>query len=129
MSRGTLMSLLAVDLLVMAASGYVLMSRVRTHWNDTAPAPLVSAPAPAPAAPQPAAPAAATKPAAPAASVPAQPQNSEEPSAQEPSKSGDASVEKRILFKYRDAQAQKVAISGEFSHWSPKPMKKDKNGN
>jgi 1,4-alpha-glucan branching enzyme len=64
-----------------------------------------------------------------AVAAPSQPQNSEETSAQEPSKPGASSSEKRILFKYRDAQAQKVAISGEFSRWTPKPMKKDKNGN
>ena len=118
MGRGFLMALLALDLLVMGASGYVLWDRVKKNASPP-PAPIVvQPPMPAPA-PEPAAKLPGEKPedsgleeAAP------------EPTAKAKSRKHEGKP-KKISFHYRDPSAKRVSIVGEFNQWSPQLMKKD----
>lgn len=126
MSRGLMMALLALDLLLMAASGYIIFDRVRVHWQEAASAALPVRSAPAPAPVQPAAPAA--PPVQPAPAVSNAPAAGAKAQVQAPAASQEAPA-RRVLFKYRDSVPQRVSIVGDFNGWSPRLMKKDKNGN
>ena len=120
MNRGLLMALLALDLLLMAASGYIVLDRVRLHFQTASVSP---APHPAPAAAPTAQPAA--PPVQPAA---VEPPSDESAAPEEPAPEQETPA-RRVLFKYRDAVPQRVSIIGDFNRWSPQLMKKDKNAN
>lgn len=104
MGRGFLMALLALDLLVIASSAYVLWDRVRTH--------LLSPPE------RPAAFAGAPRPPPEAAEIRQAP-------APAPPEAKPLEAQPEISFAFRDPGARQVAVAGDFNGWKPEPMKKD----
>ena len=107
MGRGFLMALLALDLLVIASSAYVLWDRVRAQMSG----PMETAAAvKAPAIPEPA-------PKPPAEIAPA-------PKPREPAEPA-AGRRAEVSFSFRDPRAKTVAVTGEFNGWKPEDMKKD----
>ena len=109
MSREFLMLILALDLLVMGASGYVVWDRARAK----APPPKALRPPRPPPEPAPAEPAPAPAPST--------------PTVKEATPPARSSAARNILFQYRDSVPKRVAIAGDFNDWSPQLMKKDKN--
>jgi len=123
MNRGFLMVLLALDILVMGASAYVLWERTQKVQETKA----VSAPAATPvAAPTPQKPTGPSQdtPApssTPPAAKPPVPQKSQKPT---PKKMPSQSARK-VHFQYRDSVPKNVAVIGDFNQWSLQLMKKD----
>ena len=116
MGRGLLMALLALDLLVMGTSGYVLWDRVHKNlWASPLPPAL---PVSAQVAPP------ISRPNEPRASAKAP----EEKPPEEETAQTEAGPPRKISFSYRDPGGQRVSIAGDFNHWSPQLMKKDASG-
>lgn len=119
MSRGALLAVLALDLLVAASSAYVLLDRVKKSFNPepiTASAPPLresearSRPEGADAAQEPPMP---EKPAKKA------------PEKQKPATPGKKAAKRNVTFQFRDPRAKRVSVIGTFNNWSPQLMKMD----
>ncbi len=139
MTRGFLMALLALDLLVMGGAGYIVWDRIKkkSDAHPEAALQMRGNPEQSPALPaqQPAATAAtAVSPSSVSAAAPApveEPAPETEP-AKPAAKDGPESRPKgpprKMLFRYNDVAAKRVSIVGDFNQWSPKLMKKDPYG-
>ena len=133
MGRGFLMALLALDLLVMGASGYVIWDRVNKSFLPP-PRSILPAPAPTPAAqtwreapPSSVRPPSETKPELNEESP--EEENQAAPKIKIKTKPGSpveaSGAPRKILFQYRDPFAKRVSIVGDFNRWAPKLMNKD----
>src|SRR5437870_2560796 len=113
------MALLALDLLILGASGYTLFERVSKSLMN--PPPVIAQAAPAAAMPP-----ASAEPVSSKMTEPKMEEGSDEPEAEKeapaPKKNRPA---KKIGFHYRDPLAKRVSILGDFNRWSPQLMKKD----
>ncbi len=126
MSRGSLMMLLILDLLVMGGAGFIIWDRVKK--KNEVPPPVVAAPVSMPAAlSAPVQEPAQIQPAEPAA-TPAPVTKEPAPAAETQAKPAPKGPPRKILFKYNDVAARRVSIVGDFNQWSPKLMKKDAYG-
>ena len=108
MGRSFLIIVLALDLLVVGSSAYVLWDRVRKN--------VLSGPEPAVLVQQ--------SP-APAAESPAEPPKETPPKTEPSSEERPPVKNSRISFSYRDPHAKRVSVSGTFNRWRPEFMKKD----
>ncbi len=126
MGRTVLMGILALDLLVMASSAYVLWDRVSRNFHSE-PQVVVGSPVPASHLPEPSAP---VREPAPIVSA-SEPQSADadkknaEPEAVNKQVPGK---KQKTLFSFRDPYAKKVSVSGSFNQWKPQAMKKDASG-
>lgn len=123
MSRGALLAVLALDLLVAASSAYVLLDRVKKSFN---PEPITASAHVGQVYEEP-------KPAPPSENVArSHPKgaDAEEPSAPEkqkpvPPPPDKKAAKRNVTFQFRDPRAKRVSVIGAFNNWSPQLMKMD----
>ena len=110
------MALLALDLIVLGSSGYLMWERIKKHTFSSL-VPTLSLPEKPPLAADPRPPAATQTP------------MEKEPNLEInslPAAKEVKSQSRMILFKYRDSVPKKVMVTGEFNRWKPAALKKNK---
>ncbi len=121
MGKTFLMAVLALDLLVLGSSAYVLWDRVSKNLH-----PQSQVVQSVPAASAPPMSQSSDPLSAPGAHAPAieeiQEENKTETAAKKTPQKGK---NQKVVFSFRDPLAKNVSVTGTFNAWKPAPMKKD----
>lgn len=123
MNRTLLMSLLALDIVVMGVSGFMLWDRYQKKAAAQASQRVVQPPAPAQQS--------APTPEAPASAAPASASTQTVAVASETAPATAVSAapvrpgrKKSVTFRYRDSVPERVSVVGDFNQWSPQLMRR-----